>query len=267
MEEAAHKLGGKVIFLFNRGVYQNHEEEPVAIFNPAFNPKENIITINQINKEMKGVNDMSIDELYELIGEKEQMATSNKGEIESLKRQLQMSILNLQYIEKDLQVLTDSKKVVDFVSKTYKSKKAHWPSQKSLKEKFTFKITGDDVEGYILKSTKDVLILVYSPDSFKNRGLKEKMEAYCKLNKLDHLKIARYNAVNQSKYFETPKKVPAILYFKDMGKTREDREDKLRRKKIIQFKSIHQNMQESRKEQDFIDDLDKFVKQNYSYNN
>ena len=94
--------------------------------------------------------------------------------------------------------MTDPEKVIDFVTKTYKKKAPHWDSEKPKKEKFTFKMTGKDVENFIFTSKRNALVLVYSTDSFKNRGIKDKMEKFAKLYQAKHpnLRIARYSAIN-----------------------------------------------------------------------
>ena len=56
-------------------------------------------------------------------------------------------------------------------------------------------------------------MLVYHPLDHKNRGLKQKFEAFAKNVDQSKLLVARYNGVNESAVFKNPVKLPAIVHF------------------------------------------------------
>ena len=57
------------------------------------------------------------------------------------------------------------------------------------------------------------MVLVYHPIAHKNRGLKEKFEAFARQVDSEKLKVARYSGINESAVFKSPEKLPAILHF------------------------------------------------------
>ena len=76
------------------------------------------------------------------------------------------------------------------------------------------RVVGESFEKLIFDSPKDSLVLVHHPISHKNRGLKDKWEKFAEVNENKNILIGRYSGINESDVFKTPKKLPAIVYFK-----------------------------------------------------
>ena len=55
--------------------------------------------------------------------------------------------------------------------------------------------------------------MIYHPIEEKNRGLKQKFEAFAELVDKKELLVGMYNGVNESDTFVHDLKLPAILYF------------------------------------------------------
>jgi len=59
-------------------------------------------------------------------------------------------------------------------------------------------------------------MLIYHPVSDKNRKLKEKFDAFSKTldkEEKEKLLVGRYNGINESPVFKSPRKLPALVYF------------------------------------------------------
>ena len=75
------------------------------------------------------------------------------------------------------------------------------------------KVVGESFKARIYDTKRDALVLVYHPIAHKNRGLKEKLDAFARSADSDKLLVARYSGINESSVFKNPAKLPAILHF------------------------------------------------------
>ena len=77
--------------------------------------------------------------------------------------------------------ITNPDGLVSFVQESLAGKRPHfWLSEKPKKEKHSTKVVGDSFKAHIFDTKRDSLVLVYHPVAHKNRGLKEKFEAFAK---------------------------------------------------------------------------------------
>ena len=87
-------------------------------------------------------------------------------------------------------------------------------------------------------------MLIYHPQSDKNRGLKQKFEHFAEateagLTGLNDLQFFRYNGINESEVFKTPSKLPALVYFKRI-ETPDGEVDYV--KECTEFKDVRSHM-------------------------
>ena len=62
------------------------------------------------------------------------------------------------------------------------------------------------------------MILIYHPQKDKNRGLKEKFQALAQEVDQKEIMVAMYNGINECQSFMHDMKLPAIVYFRQVGK-------------------------------------------------
>ena len=104
----------------------------------------------------------------------------------------------------------------------------------------------------MLGSPDDSLVLVYHPLKEKNRGLKEKFDHYCR----NYDRCFRYNGLNESPIFNTPAKLPAIIFFKSLNEGQY--QDGV--KEFKEFKEIREHMVVGTSQEAFDQAIDKFIK-------
>lgn len=127
----------------------------------------------------------------------------------------------------DVNVLTDSDKLLNFVTEAYYNRlPLAWIGEKEKKIKHSTKIIGQTFEKLVFDGRRDALVMVYHPVAEKNRKLKEKFDAFAKTLSTEDKKkllVGRYNGINESPVFRNPRKLPALVYFNsqpsDVGST------------------------------------------------
>ena len=116
--------------------------------------------------------------------------------------------------EKDLKTLMDPDSLITFVKESLSGTRPYfWLSENPKKDKSSTKVVGDSFKAHVFDTKRDALVLVYHPIAHKNRGLKDKFEAFAKSVDSENLLVARLNGVNESAVFKCPAKLPAIVHF------------------------------------------------------
>jgi len=129
------------------------------------------------------------------------------------------------HAETNPEALHSADSLIKFVNESLSGERPHhWLSENHMKEKKSVKVVGDSLKAHIYDTKRDALLLVYHPIAHKNRGLKERFEAFAKTVDQDKLLIARYNGVNESPVFKSPAKLPAIVHFSSVDVSAEEEE-------------------------------------------
>lgn len=119
------------------------------------------------------------------------------------------------YKEHDSDKIADADGLVNFVKESFEGKRPlYWVSEKPKKAKSSVKVVGESFKAHVYDTKRDALVLVYHPLAHKNRGLKERFEAFAAEVDSEKLLVARYNGINESAVFKCPDKLPAIVHFK-----------------------------------------------------
>ena len=85
------------------------------------------------------------------------------------------------HAEKDLNAIKNSDALLKFVNESLSGTRPyHWLSENIKKEKHSVKVVGDSFKARVFDTKRDALVLVYHPLAHKNRGLKQKFEAFAK---------------------------------------------------------------------------------------
>jgi hypothetical protein len=117
----------------------------------------------------------------------------------------------------DLAVLSNPEKLNDYVKRAVAGElPLHFDSATTPKTKYSQKVVGEDLEKRVLDAKHDTLMFIRHPDHSKNRHLDEQFEELARQEIGNHgnLQFARYNGVNESQGYKSPRKLPAIVYFK-----------------------------------------------------
>ena len=78
-----------------------------------------------------------------------------------------------------LDKITDPDALIRFVNESMSGKRPHhWLSENPKKDKTSVKVVGDSFKARVFDTKRDALVLIYHPISHKNRGLKDKFEAF-----------------------------------------------------------------------------------------
>ena len=151
--------------------------------------------------------------------------------------------------------------LLDFMGKSQSGERELYFRNETDKwsNKHSAKLVGEEFEKRVIETKRDALVLIFHPLAEKNRGLKAKFEHFCEVAKAEgcDLFLARYNGVNESEVFKNPKKLPALVLFKQSAETLEGDDSTM--KEQIHFDRTRHHMTKVSSKEDFVKEMRDFL--------
>jgi len=127
-------------------------------------------------------------------------------------------LLEKKYMTRDAKLLTNPENIVKYLKDLQSGALECTFDSSAIPSdlKHSKRIVGTDVERALFSSNqhKSKLLLVTHGNEAKNFGVEAEFDSFAKSNKLKNLQVLHYNGVNESEAFKAPKKLPAIMYFR-----------------------------------------------------
>ncbi|CDW86371.1 UNKNOWN [Stylonychia lemnae] len=204
-----------------------HSSQPQALF---ITPDSEFVNLfNNYLPQLEKVEGMSPDEFLKKalnidseLKEIKEEENQNRKDTMKLLYSPDRFIMNKMYHTDDPEILSDFQKLVDFVKQSVNGElKCYWDTENVPKTKYAQKIVGEDFDKRVMQGNKDAVVLVYHPIKEKNRELVDKFEEFVRTQDADQgispdgqVVYGKYNGINESNTFKSPKQLPSILYFK-----------------------------------------------------